>query len=126
MPLNAPNPAGRKLPQKIYSYCGTSQPHLNGLLFQRLAEFDSSKDGKLSKNKWPSSDEEWKYDLGEDNVFLITIPQDHLQPPPLKKIFCTVMETPEDYAVGDEGVGGFVWRGDSESFKRDFKQKGSQ
>lgn len=56
----------------------------------------------------------------------MTIPQDHLQPPPLRKMFCSVIETPEDYAVGDEGVGGFLYTATIEEFERDFKQKGSQ
>lgn len=51
MSLNTPSPTGRKLPNKIYSYVGNSQPELRGLLFHRIAEFDSGKDGKQSKNK---------------------------------------------------------------------------
>lgn len=126
MSLNTPSPSGRKLPNKIYQYCGTDQPELNGFLFQRIAEFDSGKDGKQSKNKWPDSTDEWKYGFGQETVFLMTIPQDHLQPPPLRKIFCSVIETPEDYAVGTEGVGGFIYCSTIEDFKRDFKQKGAQ
>lgn len=126
MSLNTPSPAGRKLPNKIYSYVGNSQPELRGLLFHRIAEFDSGKDGKQSKNKWPAAEDEWKYGFGQDTVFLMTIPQDHLQPPPLRKMFCSVIETPEDYAVGDEGVGGFLYTATIEEFERDFKQKGSQ
>ncbi len=80
MSLNSNKPHGQKSGVPIFSYCGTEQPELNGLLFVRIAEFDTKQDGKPSTDKWPNSTDEWKYGFGQDTVFLMTIPRNDLQP----------------------------------------------
>ncbi len=126
MSLNSPNPKGQKAGSPLWQYVGTEQPELHSMLFMRIAEFDAKKEGGASSEKWPNPTDEWKYGFGQETVFLMTIPQNHYQPPPCQKLFCSVIETPEDYTVGTEGVGGFIWTGDETAFKRDFKQKGKQ
>lgn len=126
MSLNSSSPKGQKSGSPLYQYRGTEQPELNGLLFMRIAEFDAKRDGKPSTDKWPDSSDEWKFGFGQETVFLMTIPRNDLQPPPVKKLLCSTIETPEDFEVGNEGVGGFFWTGDEEKFKREFKQKGKQ
>jgi len=115
-----------KYPQPLYSYQGTETPEYTNMLFVRLAEFDAAKDKKQSKNKWPDPADEWKFGFGQDTVFMISIAENQYQPPPVQKLLCSVIETPEDVAVGDKGIGGCIWMGDQKAFKRDFKQKGVQ
>lgn len=125
MSLNTPKPQGQKFPNKIYKYVGP-QKELNNLWFQRIAEFEPDKDGKPSKNKWPNASDEWKFGFGQETVFLTTIERNDLQPPPLQKLFCSIIETPETVEVGNQGVGGFIYSASLEEFKRDFQEKGSQ
>lgn len=126
MSLNSPSPKGQSAGKAIFQYIGQEQPELNGLLFMRIAEFDAKRDGKPSTDKWPNSTDEWKYGFGQETVFLMTIPRNDLQPPPVKKLLCSTIETPEDFEVGNEGAGGFFYSSTEENFKRDFKQKGKQ
>ena len=126
MSLNSPSPKGQSAGSFLYSYIGGEQPELRGLLFVRIAEFDAKQDGKASSKKWPDSTDEWKYGFGQDTVFLMTIPRNDLQPPPVKRLLCSTIETPEDFEVGNEGVGGFFGCFSQEYFKKNFKQKGKQ
>ncbi len=126
MSLNTPSPKGQKSGVPLYSYIGTEQPELHSMLFMRIAEFDSKKEGGASSDKWPNPTDEWKFGFGQETVFLMSIPRNDLQPPPVKKLFCSVIETPETVEVGNEGVGGFFGEFSMEDFKKNFKQKGVQ
>ena len=125
MSLNKKQPSGQKFPTKIYKYVGNDQPEFKNMLFQRIAEFDAGKDGKITKEKWPAKEDEWKFDFSSDTVFLMNIRND-LQPPPMKKMFCSVIETPEEVEVGNEGAGGFIFECDEKYLSENFEMKGKQ
>lgn len=114
-------PKKRRYPQKLYQYVGPEKQYV-GMFYRRIAEFDN--DG----NSWPKS-ESWKYEgMNDDDVFMISIPENHLQPPPHQKMFCefNMMPANEDPIVGKDGIGGLTWCGSHAMFKEHFKEKGSQ
>lgn len=110
-----------KYPTVLWKYVGTDQS-LTNMLFKRLAEFCAGKDGKPTKKTWPDKSDEWKYDLGEENVFAISI-ENHLQPPPVKKIMSEVSELDGELVVS-EGIPGIIWRGSLGTFEKEFKKIG--
>ncbi len=115
------NPKNRKYPQKLYQYVG-DEAQFKGMFYVRIAERDT--DG----NAWPKS-EHWKYEgVNEDDVFMMSIWENHLQPPPHQKMLCSFEMRPEneDPNVGKNGIGGLFWCGSELQFKKDFKQKGRQ
>lgn len=109
------NPKNRKYSKKLFTYIGP-QANLRGLKYIRIAEFDANGE------PWPAGDA-WKFDMEQDEIFMISISENHLQPPPIQSIFCKFDLRPsnEEPIVGDEGIGGLIWFGNAESFKRDFK-----
>ena len=125
MSLNTPSPKGQNLGRPIFKYIGPEKQYQN-LWFERIAEFDVGKDGKFTNKPWPDSSDSWKYGFDSDTVFMMTIDRNDLQPPPLQKMFCSVIETPEDVAVGDSGIGGIISSGSQKQFKEHFQSKGVQ
>ena len=115
------NPKNRKYPQKLYQYIG-DEAQFKGMFYIRIAERDT--DG----NPWPKS-EHWKFEaVNEDDVFMMSIWENHLQPSPHQKMLCSFEMRPEneDPVVGEKGIGGLLWLGSEVKFQKDFKQKGSQ
>jgi hypothetical protein len=107
----------------LYKYIG---PHaeLSNMFFNRLAEFCSNSKSRPTKEKWPSESEAWKYDLGEENIFMISIMENYLQPPHIQKIMSKVTETADDVEVSEEGIAGLIWNGSQQDFEKDFKKVG--
>ncbi len=109
--------------QGLHKYVGPDKV-LTNMFFVRLAEFCSGKNSKPTKEKWPSDSEAWKYDLGDENIFMISIAENRLQPPHIQKIMAEVTETADDVEVSDDGLGGVIWNGNAEAFNKDFKKVG--
>lgn len=110
-----------KHPTVLYKFVG-SDPTLHNMLFKRLAEFCAGKNSKPTKETWPAESDKWKYDLGDEDVFAISI-ENHLQPPHIKKIMSEVSELDGELVVS-EGVPGIIWRGSRQSFEKEFKRIG--
>lgn len=110
-----------KYPTILYKYLGPDQS-LTNMLFKRLAEFCAGKDGKPTKKTWPDESDKWKYDLGDEDIFAISV-ENHLQPPHIKKIMSEVSELDGELVVS-EGVPGIIWRGSVQSFEKEFKKIG--
>lgn len=113
-----------KTTQAFYKYVGSDKQYFN-MFFSRLAQFCDKK----KKDEWPGADA-WKYDMEGDEIFMVSI-ENHLQPPPIQAILSKVNMGGLDDDVEvtgdlDKDVGGVLWMGSLEQFKKDFKKVGEK
>lgn len=113
-----------KYPHVLYKYQGSDQS-ISNMLFVRQAEFCAGKDGKPTKEKWPSDSEKWKFDLGDRDVFLVSV-ENHFQPPHIQKNMCEVKDLENNDVEITSGIPAVSWCGSKEDFERDFKKVGSK